>query len=115
MPKTPGKPRKEVTVTIGPRKGALKAVGGSQSDHWNNTLANQAGLLSNEINGSSNFSDARNPIVCERCWNTEQGSDRKMVKAPKRVQGAFRVRQAPSCTATGSAHARRSGDATWVP
>ena len=24
------------------RKGRLKSVGGSQSDHWNNTLANQA-------------------------------------------------------------------------
>lgn len=24
------------------RKGALKSIGGSQSDHWNNTLANQA-------------------------------------------------------------------------
>ena len=24
------------------RKGALKTIGGSQSDHWNNTLANQA-------------------------------------------------------------------------
>ena len=24
------------------RKGAMKAIGGSQSDHWNNTLANQA-------------------------------------------------------------------------
>ncbi len=23
------------------RKGALKTIGGSQSDHWNNTLANQ--------------------------------------------------------------------------
>ena len=42
MPKTPLKPRKEVTLTIGPRKGALKDIGGSQSDHWNNTLANQA-------------------------------------------------------------------------
>jgi hypothetical protein len=31
-----------VTLTIGPRKGALKDIGGSQSDHWNNTLANQA-------------------------------------------------------------------------
>ena len=24
------------------RKGALKSIGGSQSDHWNNTLSNQA-------------------------------------------------------------------------
>ena len=24
------------------RKGRLKTIGGSQSDHWNNTLANQA-------------------------------------------------------------------------
>ena len=24
------------------RKGRLKSIGGSQSDHWNNTLANQA-------------------------------------------------------------------------
>lgn len=24
------------------RKGQLKNIGGSQSDHWNNTLANQA-------------------------------------------------------------------------
>ncbi len=40
MPKTPAK--KGVTLTIGPRKGALKDFGGSQSDHWNNTLANQA-------------------------------------------------------------------------
>jgi hypothetical protein len=24
------------------RKGSLKSIGGSQSDHWNNTLANQA-------------------------------------------------------------------------
>ena len=24
------------------RKGRLKNIGGSQSDHWNNTLANQA-------------------------------------------------------------------------
>jgi hypothetical protein len=42
MPKTPIKTNKEVTLTIGPRKGALKDIGGSQSDHWNNTLVNQA-------------------------------------------------------------------------
>lgn len=40
MPKTPA--NKEVTLTIGARKGALKDIGGSLSDHWNNTLANQA-------------------------------------------------------------------------
>jgi hypothetical protein len=36
----------EPTITIGKdsedRKGALKTVGGSQSDNWNNLLANQA-------------------------------------------------------------------------
>jgi hypothetical protein len=40
MPKTPAK--KGVTLTIGARKGALKDIGGSQSDHWNNVLLNQA-------------------------------------------------------------------------
>jgi hypothetical protein len=36
---------KPVTVEVGgphTRKGALKAIGGSQSDNWNNALANQA-------------------------------------------------------------------------
>src|SRR6266568_1334263 len=42
MPQTSAKTKKEATVTIGPRKGALKDIGGSRSDHWNNTLANQA-------------------------------------------------------------------------
>ncbi len=42
MPQKHSKPTKGVTLTIGPRKGALKDIGGSQSDHWNNTLANQA-------------------------------------------------------------------------
>ena len=42
MPKSPAKPNREVTVTIGSRKGALKDIAGSQFDHWNNTLANQA-------------------------------------------------------------------------
>jgi hypothetical protein len=42
MPQTPAKTKKEATVTIGHRKGALKDIGGSQSDHWNNALANQA-------------------------------------------------------------------------
>ena len=39
------KPRKEVPVLVGgphTRKGSLKDIGGSRSDHWNNTLANQA-------------------------------------------------------------------------
>jgi hypothetical protein len=40
MPKTAAK--KGITVTIGARKGALKDIGGSLSDHWNNTLVNQA-------------------------------------------------------------------------
>ena len=39
MPKTPTQTK---TLTIGPRKGALKDIGGSQSDNWNNTLINQA-------------------------------------------------------------------------
>ena len=42
MAKPTAKPRKEVTVTVGTRKGALKDIGGSQSDQWNNTLVNQA-------------------------------------------------------------------------
>ncbi len=42
MPQKPSKPTKGVTLTIGPQKGALKDIGGSQSDHWNNTLVNQA-------------------------------------------------------------------------
>jgi hypothetical protein len=42
MPKAPANPNQGAVVTIGPRKGALKDVGGSQSDHWNNTLVNQA-------------------------------------------------------------------------
>src|SRR5437763_11364591 len=39
MPKTPAQTK---TLTIGPRKGALKDIGGSQSDSWNNILVNQA-------------------------------------------------------------------------
>src|SRR5919204_5309383 len=38
----PKKPRREMTLTIGTRKGALKDIGGSQSDNWNNILVNQA-------------------------------------------------------------------------
>src|SRR5918912_2759051 len=38
MPKT----AKSRTLTIGLRNGALKDIGGSQSDNWNNTLVNQA-------------------------------------------------------------------------
>ncbi len=44
MPKTRGKSQNPVPVVVGDpsgRKGALKDIGGSQSDHWNNTLANQ--------------------------------------------------------------------------
>ena len=40
-----GAEQKAKTVLIGDpadRKGELKHIGGSQSDHWNNTLANQA-------------------------------------------------------------------------
>jgi hypothetical protein len=40
MLKRPAK--KGITLTIGPGKGALKDIGGSQSDNWNNTLVNQA-------------------------------------------------------------------------
>src|SRR5919108_6288245 len=39
MPKMPPQTK---TLTIGPRKGALKDIGGSQSDNWNNILVNQA-------------------------------------------------------------------------
>ena len=39
MPKTPAQSR---SLKIGPRKGALKDIGGSQSDNWNNILVNQA-------------------------------------------------------------------------
>ena len=42
MPKAPAKPNQGAVVTIGARKGALKDIGGSQSDDWNNTLVNQA-------------------------------------------------------------------------
>src|SRR5918912_3226397 len=42
MAKPSAKPGREMTLTIGPRKGALKDIGGSQSDNWNNTLINQA-------------------------------------------------------------------------
>lgn len=43
--KKPGKGQEPTTVVANDpadRKGTLKAIGGSQSDHWNNTLANQA-------------------------------------------------------------------------
>ena len=43
--KKPAKGNKPTTVVANDpddRKGTLKTVGGSQSDHWNNTLANQA-------------------------------------------------------------------------
>lgn len=36
------KPTTVVADDPGDRKGRLKIIGGSQSDHWNNTLANQA-------------------------------------------------------------------------
>src|SRR5436190_4953721 len=45
MPKPTGKAPKDVIVTVGgpqSRKGALKDIGGSKSDSWNDTLANQA-------------------------------------------------------------------------
>src|SRR5919204_1065967 len=42
MAKPSAKPRREMTLTIGTRKGALKDIGGSQSDNWNNILVNQA-------------------------------------------------------------------------
>src|SRR5919204_495436 len=37
----PKKARREMTLTIGTRKGALKDIGGSQSDNWNKTPVNQ--------------------------------------------------------------------------
>jgi hypothetical protein len=43
--KKPAKGNEPTTVVANDpddRKGALKTIGGSQSDHWNNTLANQA-------------------------------------------------------------------------
>ncbi len=43
--KRPAKGKEPTTVVANDpeqRKGILKSVGGSQSDHWNNTLANQA-------------------------------------------------------------------------
>ena len=43
--KEPAKGNEPTTVVANDpddRKGALKNIGGSQSDHWNNTLANQA-------------------------------------------------------------------------
>ena len=43
--KKPAKSNELTTVVANDpedRKGALKSIGGSQSDHWNNTLANQA-------------------------------------------------------------------------
>ncbi len=43
--KAPHKGKEPTTVIVNDpenRKGALKSVGGSQSDHWNNTLAYQA-------------------------------------------------------------------------
>jgi hypothetical protein len=43
--KNPAKGNEPTTVVANDpedRKGTLKAIGGSQSDHWNNTLANQA-------------------------------------------------------------------------
>ena len=43
--KKPAK-RNEPTIVVAndpdDRKGAMKTIGGSQSDRWNNTLANQA-------------------------------------------------------------------------
>src|SRR3954462_4243807 len=44
MTRKPPEPAKATTVVVnGPedRMGRLKTIGGSQSDHWNNTLANQ--------------------------------------------------------------------------
>ena len=40
----PPRARRQIVVAndTEDRKGALKRIGGSQSDHWNNTLANQA-------------------------------------------------------------------------
>ena len=44
-PKQPTTPAEKVTTVVADdpddRKGKLKAIGGSQSDHWNNVLANQ--------------------------------------------------------------------------
>jgi len=43
--KKPAKGKEPTTVVANDpedRKGTLKSIGGSQSDHWNNTLANQA-------------------------------------------------------------------------
>ena len=44
-PKKPAKGNEPTTVVADDpedRKGVLKTIGGSQSDHWNNLLANQA-------------------------------------------------------------------------
>lgn len=40
--KKPNEPTTVVADDLEDRKGALKTIGGSQSDHWNNMLANQA-------------------------------------------------------------------------
>ena len=46
MTKSKAKKANEPTTVVAndpdDRKGALKIIGGSKSDHWNNTLANQA-------------------------------------------------------------------------
>jgi hypothetical protein len=42
QPDTDAKPTKVVANDPADRKGALKSIGGSQSDNWNNLLSNQA-------------------------------------------------------------------------
>ena len=42
MPARSNEPTTVIANDPNDRKGALKTIGGSLSDHWNNTLANQA-------------------------------------------------------------------------